>query len=137
MANVEYRRVWIIDAAGETREEIPRRIGDLIAAVGAPELKMNHDTVNMWWRKDSPVIRLESRLEKTMPLVAAIYVQGYGTSLVIGRVVIEPDSMNRFKWMAAAAFEHLIDHAIGTVVRQEDGREVTERGEKSSETGAG
>jgi predicted transcriptional regulator len=73
-------------------------------------------------------------LERTSPFNARIYVQDYGTSLVIGRAVVEGETLSRFKWMAAAAFEHLIDTAIGRVVDEEHGREVTVRGEKSTDT---
>jgi hypothetical protein len=95
---------------------------------------MQRSTVNMWWRKESPVIALESKLETDMPLKARIYAQDYGSTLVIGRVVVQPDTMNSFKWMAASAFEYLIDRAISSVVAEEKGTEVTERGEKSSDT---
>ena len=78
---------------------------------------------------------MESKLERTMPLRGAIYAQEYGTTLVVGRVVVQPDAMNRYKWMAAAAFEHLIDRCVSAVVAEEDGSEVTEHGEKSTTTG--
>jgi len=58
---------------------------------------MKHDTVNMWWRKDSPSLALASKLETTMPLKANVYPQDYGTTLVLERVVRQPDSMNRFQ----------------------------------------
>jgi len=134
MADIEYRRVWMIDGAAEKKATVLARIADLINQSQPPALGMKHDTVNMWWRKDSPMLSLESKLETTMPLKASIYVQDYGTTLVIGRVVRQPDSMNRFKWMAASAFEFLIDQAIATIVSQEDGQEVLVRGEKSTDT---
>lgn len=134
MADIEYRRVWMIDSAADKKATVLARIEDLINRSQPPALTMKHDTVNMWWRKDSPTLALESKLETTMPLKASVYAQDYGTTLVIGRVVRQPDSMNRFKWMAAWAFEYVIDQAIATIVSQEDGQEVTERGEKSTDT---
>ena len=134
MANIELRRVWIIDDAADKKDGFPRRIWDLIEAKQAPELRMAYQAVNMWWRKDSPVIALTSSLEKTAPFNGFIYVQDYGRSLLIGRAVVEPDTLNRFKWMAAAAFEHLIDSAINEIVEAEKGGEITVRGEKSTDT---
>jgi hypothetical protein len=43
--------------------------------------------------------------------------------------------MTRYKWMAAAAFEYVIDRCVSTVGAEEDGREITEHGEKSTNTG--
>ncbi len=134
MADVEYRRVWMIDGAAEKKGTALARIEGLIAQSQPPAIATKRETVNMWWRPNSPALTLESKLETTMPLKASVYAQDYGTTLVIGRVVRQPDSMNRFKWMAAAAFEYLIDRAIATIVAQENGREVTERGEKSTDT---
>jgi hypothetical protein len=134
MADIEYRRVWMIDGAAQKKATVLARIEDLINQSQPPAIAMKHDTVNMWWRKDSPTLALESKLETTMPLKASVYAQDYGTTLVIGRVVRQPDSMNRFKWMAASAFEYLIDRAIAAIVSQENGQELTERGEKSTDT---
>lgn len=47
------------------------------------------------------------------------------TLLLIGRAVIEPETLSRFK-------KHLIDSAISRIVEAEDGREITARGEKST-----
>lgn len=135
MADIELRRLWTIDGAASQKDGVPRRIWDLIMAANPPETTLEFRQVNMWWRANSPEIFIQTRLERGMPLVGSIYVQDYGTSLVISRVVVEPDSMARFKWMAAGAFEHLIDRAITTVVAEERGVEVTERGEKSDQTG--
>ena len=135
VADIEYRRVWMIDGKTAQPGEVLERIAKVIEASRAPELNIRREVLNMWWRKDSPAIALESKLERTMPLRGAIYAQGYGTTLVVGRVVVQPDSMNRYKWMAAAAFEYLIDRCVATIVAEEDGREVTERGEKSTNTG--
>ena len=135
MPDIEYRRVWMIDGTQAEAIGVLERISKLIEASRAPELTISAQTLNMWWRKDSPALALESKLEKSMPLRAAIYAQGYGTTLVVGRVVVQPDAMNRYKWMAAAAFEHLIDRCVSAVVAEEDGSEVTEHGEKSTTTG--
>lgn len=62
MADIEYRRVWMIDGAADQKISVLGRIEERIGSVQAPALPMQRKTVNMWWRKDSaPLRRLSPR----------------------------------------------------------------------------
>ena len=128
MADIELRRVWVLHGQAEKADGLGRRIWDDLQARNLPKVRYDYRDVNMWWRTKSLEMAMVSELEGTVR--GRVYIQPYGKALDVGRVITEPDEVNRFKWMAARAFMETIDHAI-EVALGEDVKSREESGPSS------
>ncbi len=105
---------WLIDGLGGREAEVH---GLLVAALqerNIPKGTVRGGTLNMWWRKDSLYIDVQSSMDGQ--IISTIHVQEYGTSLFIGRAAESYRQTNYYKRMAAIAFLETVDRCIRDLI---------------------
>jgi len=102
---------WLVDDIANQCESVRELLAKNIDKRGIPKCTVRVGEVNMWWRKNSLYIDVESNLDSST--VSTIHIQEYGTGLWVGRA-IEGNAWrwNYYKRMAASAFIETIDRCI-------------------------
>lgn len=102
---------WLADNAGSQCELFRALLAQKIEDKGIPKCKVTLGTINMWWRKDSLYIDVESSLDGTT--ISTIHIQEYGTGLWVGRAIDgNAWRWNYYKRMATGAFIETVDRCI-------------------------
>ncbi len=102
---------WLIDGIAGRIDEYEKALIDALKAKNLPKCEIYYGTNNMWFRKDSHYIDVESTLDGEV--VCTIHLQDYGISLWVGRAVESHFfRSNYYKRMAVSAFITTIDRCI-------------------------